>query len=176
MKTIYYATIIILLYLFALLPYFAQGQTHDDNALFKNTIRQECHSRFGTDPGCGRALEDWMKLIDELLACQINYAMMIARSDQALANLYSLMPGTQLFGFGNLGVTGYVVPQMIAFQDYELGKYSSLSQSISEHIKAGRATMRDYIGQIGFLYEVETYHRSLAGLPPAKKLSRPIFN
>lgn len=149
---------------------------HQTSALFKVSVRQECYERYGLNPGCGEPLETWLRLYDILQGCQRVDGKMCARAEAAF-NLYAGKPlGTDSFGLCNLGVAQYVVPQLIAFQDYDTGwKYPTLTASIEAHIVAGKATMRDYIKSVEFNYYVETFHRALLGLPPAVPPKPPIF-
>lgn len=153
----------------------AQG-IHDNQALFKNVIRQDCFERYGANPGCGAPLETWLKLYDTLQGCQRLDGKMCARAEAAFNDYAALPSGTNSFGFCQLGVAQYVVPNAIAFQDYDLGwKYPTLTDSINAHIIAGRTTMQQYIAAVHFNYMVETFHRALAGRPPALAPTVPTF-
>lgn len=166
------------LFLFFLLTVtsaYAQG-IHDNQALFKQSVRQECFERFGSEePGCFEPLETWLKRFDLLQGCQINYAKMCQRVGTSIERVNNLLPGTDTVGFCDLGVTQYVVPQNVPFQDYDADKYMTLTAALLAHEQAGAATMNHYIASIEWLYYVETFHRALLGLPAALPPKRPTF-
>lgn len=150
---------------------------HDENALFKNEVRAECYERYGTDPGCGAPLEAWMRRIDLILACQINYSKHLTRVNETLARFHRKPEGYEFpeWRFGNVGVTQYVVPQLAAFHDYDAGKYESLTASLVQHEKSGKATMDQYILEVNSLWFIDSYFRGLMKLPPRLRIAPPTF-
>lgn len=160
---------------FLLLAPTTNAQLHDDNALFRNSVRRECYERYRLNPCCGTALELWMDRIDELAACQINYGKMIARSNAALCEVAGLPDGFEIDHFGNPFVTSYIVPQNEPFDDFDLHKYPTLCASLESHRFSGLITMLAYIQEIEQAYAAETFHRALLGKPPAMRVNRPVF-
>lgn len=149
---------------------------HENQALFKNSLRQECYERYGTNVGCGAPLETWLRLYDSIQACQVNHAKQCQRANDAILDVAGIDDGRDILGFCDLGVVQYIVPANIAFQDYDIGwKYLSLTVAVNAHIEAGRVTMRNYVASNAFYYWVESFHRAMLGKLPAKPLAAPSF-
>jgi hypothetical protein len=150
---------------------------HDPNALFKNELRAECFEKYGTDPGCGEPLERWMRQIDSIVACQVNYAKGLQRINETLSIFHKKPEGYEFpeWRFGNVGVTQYVVPQLAPFHDYDIRKYPTLSASLEQHRSSGVDTMKAYIAEVAFLHWFDNFFRGLARKPPRPPLAPPTF-
>lgn len=156
----------------------SQAQVHETNALYKNETRAECFERYGLNPGCGAPLEEWLLQIDRIEACKVNYAKGLQRINETLSRFHGLPEGYEFpeFRFGNIGVTGYVVPQIVAFRDYDAGKYPTLSASFEQHRKSGVDTMVNYIIEVEFNHFFDNWFRALMGQPARPPINPPRFS
>lgn len=154
----------------------SKAQVVDKNfgeaALYKNSVRQECSLRYSVGSPHGvqdcTCLEPWFDSIDLIKACQLVYNYMLARFDITYGQFYFgfwVYDGRQILRFGNKDLSFYIVGQLEVFENFESGAYPDLKASCDAAVLSGQTWMANAAMNVYLLWQAESYHRSLMGLP-----------